>query len=242
MNRTPDCPDLIVFDADDTLWESAIFFERAEEDFLLLLKTLGLGVPEARQLVHRRDIERLTLTGYGVRPYIGTLISVLHELCPETPDWAESCMQEIGDSLLSHPVILLPGVPRALEWTASMGIRMIVYTMGEHSHQTDKFRRSGLSRFVEDFVVVGSKTACEMSRLLEDRGVPPQRCLVVGNSPRSDVNPALEVGAWAVLCARERLWQAEVAELTDPARVHHIETLDELPALLGGFYGATRPI
>lgn len=227
-------PDLIVFDADDTLWESALYFERAEEDFLLLTKALGLDTIPVRQLVLRRDLERLSLTGYGARPYMGTLHTVLEELCPGRPSWSDKAFAEIGKALLSHPVILLPGALRALEWVAESGLKALVYTMGENDHQTDKFRRSGLDHLVPDCVVVERKTALALKKLLDDRGISPGRCVVVGNSPRSDVNPALQIGAIPVLCARERLWQAEKEDVLDPSRVHHIECLDELPGVISG--------
>jgi putative hydrolase of the HAD superfamily len=224
----------VVFDADDTLWESALYFERAEEDFLILMRALGMDTTGVRQMVHRRDLERLALTGYGARPYLGTLHAVLEELCPDRPAWADRAFEEIGRSLLAHPVILLPGALEALEWIVRSGLPAIVYTMGETDHQTDKFKRSGLDRLLPECVVVDRKTPAELRKLLDDRGIDPGSCLVVGNSPRSDVNPALEIGASAVLCARERLWQAEEQEILDASRVHHIESLAELPGLIEG--------
>jgi len=224
--------DLIVFDADDTLWESALYFERAEEDFLMLMRALGMDTTGVRQLVHRRDIERLSLTGYGARPYLGTLKAVLEDLCPDRPPWADKAFMEICAALLGHPVILLPGAEEALGWVSVSGLRALVYTMGEPDHQNDKFSRSGLDRLVAECVVVPEKTAKELERLFREKHADPASCIVVGNSPRSDINPALETGATAVLCARERLWQAEKEDILYPSRVNHIETLAELPALV----------
>ncbi len=233
--------DLCVIDADDTLWESALFFERAEEDFVLLTRSLGFDPPAVRRLVHSRDIERLALTGYGARPYLGTLRSVLDELCPRRPAWADSAFEEISGALLHHPVILLPGARQALEWLRERELPAIVYTMGEHDHQLSKFSRSGLSDLVEECIVVERKTPEALSALLSSKGVEPSRSLVIGNSPRSDVNPALQVGASAVLCARERLWQAEKEDILDPGRVHRLETLSELPSLLSSLEAAPAP-
>lgn len=224
--------DLFVIDADDTLWESALYFERAEEDFILLTRSLGFDSPSVRRLVHSRDIERLALTGYGARPYLGTLRAVLDELCPRRPSWADSAFAEISRALLEHPVILLPGARQSLEWLRERDLPMIVYTMGEQDHQRSKFSRSGLSDLVEECVVVERKTPEALADLLSSKGVEPSRSLVIGNSPRSDVNPALKVGASAVLCSRERLWQAEKEDILDPGRVHHLETLSDLPSLL----------
>ena len=76
---------LVILDADDTLWESSLFFERAEDDFTSLLESAGLDGETVRALVHRRDIERLDSTGFGARPYLDTLESVMAELLPAIP-------------------------------------------------------------------------------------------------------------------------------------------------------------
>jgi putative hydrolase of the HAD superfamily len=232
MKPVFDRPDLVVIDADDTLWESALYFERAEEDFLLLMRTLGHPGDEVRALVQRRDLERLELTGYGARPYLDTLRSVMQELAAPVPAWAGDAFGQISDSLVGHPVILLEGALDALASLKESGLKTVVYTMGEPGHQMDKFRRSGISDLVDCCKVVPRKTEQAFSTLLESQGVLPGRVIAVGNSPRSDINPALRAGASAVLCCRERLWQAEEAEIVDPGRVATISCLAELPALL----------
>jgi putative hydrolase of the HAD superfamily len=225
-------PDLLVIDADDTLWESALYFERAEQDFLLLMRTLGHPGDEVRALVHRRDLERLELTGYGAGPYLDTLHTVMHELVRPAPPWAEDAFRQISGSLFGHPVILLEGALDALDIFRASGLKTVVYTMGEPGHQMDKFRRSGVADLVDCCKVVPRKTEQAFVMLLESQGVPPERVVAVGNSPRSDINPALQAGASAVLCCRDRLWQAEEAEILDPGRVATISCLAELPPLI----------
>ena len=232
MKPLPERPDLVVIDADDTLWESALYFERAEEDFLLLLRTLGHPGEEVRELVHRRDLERLELTGYGARPYLDTLRTVMSELVRPVPAWAEAAFVQISESLFGHPVILLEGALEALAILKAAGMKTVVYTMGEPGHQMDKFGRSGIADLVDCCKVVPRKTEQAFSKLLESHGVPPGNVVAVGNSPRSDINPALLAGASAVLCCRDRLWQAEEAEIIDPGRVTTISCLAELPPLI----------
>src|SRR6056297_461265 len=190
MNKTP----LLLTDADDTLWESALYFRRAEEDFVCLMESLGRDADDVRRLVHSRDIERLSSTGYGAEPYMDTLEAVLRELCPAPSDWAIDCIASIRRTLLGHPLILLPGVENTIESLAQQGHTTIVYTMGEEEHQMDKFRRSRLSRTVDGVRVLPVKTGEGLEALMEDLAADPARTAVVGNSPRSDIRPALEVG------------------------------------------------
>lgn len=225
---------LVILDADDTLWESSLFFERAEDDFTSLLESAGLDGETVRSLVHRRDIERLDSTGFGARPYLDTLASVMAELLPGgIPAQVAGSFRDISAALLSHPVILLPGTTSALGTLRDAGIETVVYTMGRRDHQESKFERSGTGPLVSSLEIVDRKTEASLRSLLSRRGVGPSDAVCVGNSPRSDINPALAAGAGAVLFSRDRLWAAEREEIADPERVSVISSLTELPAILG---------
>lgn len=225
---------LLLLDADDTLWESALFFERTEQDFLSLMSAVGHSEEKVRSTVHRRDVERLSVTGYGARPYMDTLRTIMLELVPETPVWVPAAMDNIERNLLEHPVILLPGVTETLVALDDFPLRKVVYTMGERDHQEDKFRRSGLKDLVDELRVVDVKSANSLTEILNSAGIPPERCIVAGNSPRSDINPTLSIGAHAVHLMRQRTWAAEREDFIDPGLVSTIESFDELPGVITG--------
>ena len=226
---------LLLIDADDTLWESALFFERTEHDFLSLMTALGAAEEEVRRTVHRKDIERLAITGYGARPYMDTLRMIMRDLAPGPPSWALTAMDDIQKSLLDHPVILFPGVISTLESIKSLPVKTAVYTMGEKDHQTDKFERSGLNAYVDEFIIVPIKNVNALTDVLVYADVEPSNCIIVGNSPRSDINPALSVGAIAVHVVRDRTWAAEREDFIDPGSVVTIESFNELTGILDSF-------
>ena len=219
---------LLLLDADDTLWESALFFERTEHDFLALMTALGSTEETVRRIVHKRDVERLSVTGYGAKPYMDTLRVILQELVPESPLWALKAMDDIEMNLLSHPVILLPGVNNTLREMRNFPLRTIVYTMGEEDHQTDKFMRSGLINQVDELRIVPVKSINALRDTLVYADVKPENCIVVGNSPRSDINPALSLGAFAVHILKDQTWAAEREDFIDPGMVMTIESFEEL--------------
>lgn len=223
---------LLLLDADDTLWESALFFERTEHDFLCLMTSLGSAEEEVRQTVHKRDIERLSITGYGAMPYMDTLRMIMLEFVQEPPSWALTALNNIQTNLLGHPVILLPGVQSTLTNMRNLPIRTIVYTMGEKDHQTDKFIRSGLSGFVDELRIVPRKSVNALRKILASTQTEPGNCIVVGNSPRSDINPALSLGAVAVHLLRDRTWAAEREDFIEPGKVITIENLNELSKIV----------
>ncbi|MCD4847296.1 MAG: HAD hydrolase-like protein [Candidatus Aegiribacteria sp.] len=222
------CKTLLILDADDTLWESALFFERTEYDFLELMYTLGFKRENIRHMVHTRDIERLSATGYGARPYINTLRNILFELIPEPPLWASTALHDIESTLLEHPVILMPGVMETLLAVKSLPVTTIIYTMGEQEHQYDKFMKSDLVKLVDDLIIVPEKTAANLEDLITRFNMTPDGCILVGNSPRSDINPALTLGIQAVHIIRDRTWAAEREDFINPGLVITIEKFDEL--------------
>lgn len=226
---------LLLLDADDTLWESALFFERTEHDFLSLLTALGSSEEDVRRIVHKKDIERLSVTGYGARPYMDTLRIIMLDLVPKAPSWALTAMDDIQKNLLGHPVILMPDVLSTLMYVKNLPLKTVIYTMGEKDHQTDKFDRSGLRSYVDDLRIVPRKTVNALHEILEDSAVKPSNCIVVGNSPRSDINPAISLGAVAVHVLRDRTWAAEREDFTDPGMVMTIRSFDELPDILSSF-------
>jgi putative hydrolase of the HAD superfamily len=228
---------LLVLDADDTLWESGSFFERTEHDFLSIMESLGFDRDLVRRIVHHRDIERLSVTGYGARPYIDTLRGILGSEAPNAPEWARQAMDDLEHTLLGHPVILLPGVLETMRSLRGYPVTPVVYTMGEHSHQMDKFVRSGLQDLVAGCRIVPLKTVARLEELLAEFGATASGSLLVGDSPRSDINPAITVGMRAVHVARSRTWAAEREDFADPGQVVTIERFDELPGILDSVLG-----
>ena len=224
---------LLIFDADDTLWESALYFRRAEEDFTALMQSLGWKPEVLRSEIHRKDIERLSVTGYGARPYISTLRAIMEDNIDPVTSYMIDSLEYISNSLLHHPLVLLPGVLGTLEKLSAAGKRMIVYTMGEEDHQRDKFNRSGISRYFEHCTVVPVKTEETMKELLVSSGVKPDDACMIGNSPRSDINPAIGCGVNALYVKRALTWQAEQTALDKPELVTTVTCLTDILPLTG---------
>lgn len=221
-----------VFDADDTLWESAGFFRAAEDSFASLMGGLGHSEGPVREEVHRRDIERLSVTGYGPGPYIETLRSILYDFVEKPSGDALSALERIGDTLYNHPVTPFPGVLSTLRSLSQLGHRLILYTMGEKEHQEDKYKKSGLSGLFEDCVVVPRKTPESLEALLDARGLSRAEVCLVGNSPRSDIAPALHCGVNAIFVKRPCTWIAEHGDIPVSRLLATVSHISDIPMLL----------
>ncbi len=221
-----------VFDADDTLWESAGYFVEAEDRFAALMSTLGFPEEQVRPEIHRRDIERLALTGYGPGPYMDTLSTIMHDLVQSPPESAAIAFHEIGVGLLNHPVEPYPGVIHTLECLAGLGHRLFLYTMGQREHQLDKLEKSGLTSYFEGSIVVPRKTPQTLEALLHEFNIERSAACVVGNSPRSDIAPALHCGVNAILVKRAATWTAEQMELPWNNLVASVDRISDIRVMI----------
>lgn len=228
----PEDIELIVFDADDTLWDCQSHFEDVQRRYYEMLSQYDDAATVASGLF---DTERanMELLGYGTKAF--TLSLVENAVRVSGGRVSGDVVGEIvrmGKSLLSMSAEPLDGVRDTLERLSSY--RMAMFTKGELLEQEGKLRRSGLAGFFEHVEIVSCKTEREHAALCERMGVVPEHVLMVGNSFRSDIAPAVTVGAWAAYIPFHVTWQLEHAEEYDHERIIKLSHIAELPAMLPG--------
>ena len=223
--------EVIGLDADDTLWHSEVYFDRAQRRFVDLVRRYvdpEIDVHAALGAVERRNLHRY---GYGIK---GFTLSML-EAAIEITDGALG-VDEIGQilaagrAMLDHPVDLLDGVDATLTYLAEAGYRLAIITKGDLHHQEMKIVASGLADRVERIEIVAEKDPQTYRRVVESMGVDPAAFCMVGNSVKSDVLPVLEIGGTAVHVPYHLTWEAEHAE--HDGTVPTLETIADLPAWL----------
>jgi putative hydrolase of the HAD superfamily len=223
---------LIAFDADDTLWHNERFFQEAQQRFFSLLAAHAdaAEVHDALLAVERRNIPAY---GFGIK---GFTLSML-ETAVDVTKWALTGVQakailELGREMLAHPVELLPGCAETL--AALHGrFELMLVTKGDLFDQERKIAHSGLSDFFSHVEIVSDKSADTYRRLFDRHGQGARRAMMVGNSLKSDVNPALDAGAYGVHVPHGHKWALEHDEAREShPRFHVIETLSDLPALI----------
>jgi putative hydrolase of the HAD superfamily len=139
-----------------------------------------------------------------------------------------------GREMLAHPVDLLP---HARETIAALApdFRILIITKGDLLDQERKVAQSGLGDLVHAVEIVSDKTAATYRTLFARHGTGPERAMMVGNSLKSDVLPALEAGAWGIYVPHGLTWALERADVPQgAARFRSIPDLAPLPALVRG--------
>ncbi|MBV8359754.1 MAG: HAD family hydrolase [Deltaproteobacteria bacterium] len=204
----------LIFDADDTLWDSNIHFHEAEAAFLEMLRMRGISHLEIRAAIRRHELDIIAEVGYGRGPYVRALHRVVRELLPAHHHDAFAIeVERIGMKLLSRHCELLPGVEPTLR-ELSRRHRLLLFTKGQPTEQMAKLERAGLRALFSRVGIPLEKDTAAYSLLLAQAGLDPASTFMIGNSPRSDINPALRAGLrGAVFIPHPHTWELECEEL-----------------------------
>ncbi len=207
--------DLIV-DADDTLWENNVYFERAFEDFVAYLEHSTLNAAEIRAIMDEIELANARLHGYGSLNF-GRNLQQCYLKLAEREIGAEDLETVKGFALriLEQPLEIIAGVEETLGYLAGRH-ELTLFTKGHVDEQRMKIERSGLGEFFAHTAIVKEKDVASYRQLASERGMDPRAAWMIGNSPKSDINPALEAGLNAVFIPHARTWTLERQELRAP--------------------------
>ena len=228
---------VIAFDADDTLWDCQGHFEEVEEHLYRLIATYCDNPKRELFDTESANMEDL---GYGCKAFTISIIETALRVGGDHLTAAELAdLLSHSKSLLHLPATPLPGVVETLKklreyFSDGDTVRMVVFTKGELQDQENKLRRSGLLRYFDDVEITSDKTQREFLALCEHQAIHPSELLMVGNSLKSDIAPALAIGAWAVHIPFHITWQLEHYDDIDHERLIKISHFSELLAILKG--------
>ncbi len=223
----------LIFDADDTLWENNIVFEAVIADFITWIDHPQLAEAEVRAVLD--EVERLHAAehGYGTKVFALTLEVTARRLREgELTDPDREQIARLLSRLAWDQLEIIEGVPETL---AELRGRhdLLLLTKGDHEEQAHKIARSGLAQYFRRTVITPEKNAETYRDLVVTAMLDPARTWMIGNSPRSDILPAVEAGLRGVFVPHEHTWRLEHSEL--PETHDRILRLPHFRALLDHF-------
>jgi putative hydrolase of the HAD superfamily len=225
----------LLIDADDTLWENNIYFERAIASFISFLDHQVHTADQVRE--HLNACERATIAahGYGLHSFRRSLVDCFEQLSesPLTPE-RHAQIVSFTNAIASNEIELLPGVDKTLD-ELSQRHRLIMVTKGDLVEQTDKLERSGLRSFFSDVEVLAEKNVTAYRAVTARHQCDPASTWMIGNSPKSDINPALAAGLNAVFIPHDFTWVLEHEMVEPPTGREHLMELDSFTQLLNYF-------
>lgn len=199
----------LLIDADDTLWENNIYFEQAVHEFIRYLNHSSLQADEIRAVLN--EVERDM--GYGSLNFTRSLLETYRRLAEhDFTDEDLAHVRTFGAAIARHPIELMSGVQETLEYLTPRH-RLILLTKGDEEEQKLKVENSGLEQYFSSIVIVREKDQSTYLELRDEMNLDPRQTWMIGNSPRSDINPALAADLNAVFIPHPHTWQLEIQDL-----------------------------
>lgn len=217
---------VIAFDADDTLWDCQSHFE-AVENHLYRLIAPYCEVPA--QELFKTESGNMADLGYGCKAFTISIIETALRVAGNHLSSEElSDLLADSKSLLHLPATPLPEVEETLQRLQAYPYRLVVFTKGELQDQENKLMRSGLAKYFSHVEITSNKTEVEFQQLCEHLDILPSQLLMVGNSLKSDIAPALTIGASAIHIPFHVTWQLEHSEDIEHERLIKINHFKEI--------------
>ena len=203
----------LLIDADDTLWENNIYFERAIVRFISFLNHHEFSPEQVREVLNDVERESIVTHGYGLHSFSHSLVATFERLSvqPVTPE-LHNQITGFAHAISAHPIEFLTDVPQTLQYLSTRH-RLILVTKGAFEEQSGKIERSGLREYFAATEIVAEKNPEVYHALVEKHSLVHDSTWMIGNSPRSDINPALAAGLHAVFVPHGDTWILEHEEV-----------------------------
>lgn len=222
---------ILLIDADDTLWENNIYFERAIAKFISFLDHKEHSPEAVRLILNEVERQSIVTHGYGLHSFSHSLVETFEKLSvdPVTPELHER-IRSFAHQIADHPIEVLAEVPETL---AYLGERhhLIMVTKGNPAEQAGKVERSGLVNYFSAIEIVAEKDLATYKSVIGKYALNADSTWMVGNSPKSDINPALAAGLHAVFIAHDNTWILEHEELASAPSEQRLLVLERFADL-----------
>jgi putative hydrolase of the HAD superfamily len=213
------------------LWENNIYFERAIAAFVEYLDHQVHTPEQVRAALNEAERETILSHGYGLTSFTQSLITCFERLSQTPPsEHQHEQIRKFAQAIAEQEIELLPGVAELLPELAQRH-RLILMTKGRQAEQADKLSRSGLAAHFSGVEIVSEKTPQAYCEVAARHHCDPRSTWMIGNSPKSDINPALAAGLNAVFIFHKDTWvleHAEIAAAPEGQRLLEVASFREL--------------
>jgi len=203
----------LLIDGDDTLWENNVYFEQAIETFIDFLAHSSMSRDQVRAALDEIERMNVAVHGYGSASFTKNLRQTYERLADRDlqPEDIEHVVQ-LGERIATQPMQLIRDVAETVRYLAGRH-ELLLLTKGHPEEQRLKIERSGLEQFFSATAIVREKDEATYRAIVGERQLDPARTWMIGNSPRSDINPALAAGLRAVFIPHQHTWRLEKEEV-----------------------------
>src|ERR1700722_17026750 len=172
----------LLIDADDTLWENNVYFERAIAAFISFLNHHESSPAEVRQALNAQERTTILAHGYGLTSFTRSLVATYERLSPEpVSEHNINRVRSFARTIAEQEIELLPGVAETLAELATRH-RLILMTKGNQAEQAAKLPRSGLAQHFAAVEIVAEKDPATYREAIHRHELSPHTSWMIGNS------------------------------------------------------------
>lgn len=248
INRAPSEADLtaVIFDGDDTLWETEELYDQCRSEAARIVQDLELDGDHFEKLQRELDVKNVARFGLSPERFPTSSVQAYELLASAA---GKPVKQEVADRIFAvssrvfqQRAPLYSNVEEVLE-EVRVSHKLGLLTKGDHNVQTKRIDDSGLRSYFDAIRIVDEKDKTAFMAMLNELRTQPGKAWSVGNSLRSDILPALEIGMRAIWI-ETHVWEHERAHgyesLSDP-RLFFGERLKDIPTMLSEFNSLSPP-
>jgi putative hydrolase of the HAD superfamily len=219
---------LVIFDADDTLWYVEPLYDRARSAVRAIVASAGLDGAAWEALERRRDVTNVVRFGLSPERFPTSCVEAYQQLSGSSDSRLEARIRAAASTVFTAPAPVAEGAAFALETLASVA-RLALLTKGDEVVQRSRLGASGLAPYFEAVSIVAEKNEVAFRALLVHFDSRPQQAWSVGNSLRSDIIPAIALGMRAIWIDAH-VWEYERYVPTDSPISGYISAADLVSA------------
>lgn len=232
----------VIFDGDDTLWQTERQYDEALELCQEYVGNHGVDPAEWRDLQRQIDVSLVDEFGFSRQRFPTSSVRAWEALSGDSGGARSAEVWRLSDTVFTSTARLVSGAETVLEHLAGLGHRLGLLTKGDHEVQVKRVGDAeSLVRHMDVVDIVSSKDAGDFRRVASRLGTAPQDCVAVGNSLRSDVLPSLEAGMRAVWI-EAYVWDYERTDTATPVPegATRLRSITRLPAHLRDLSAESR--
>nr|WP_263324704.1 HAD family hydrolase [Neobacillus sp. Marseille-Q6967] len=225
----------LILDLDDTLIHCNKYFKESKNKFVLQMQewftTLSNEMIKQKQL--ELDVKIVEKRGLHSSTYIDSLVKTYRYFSKKykrkVKDFEVDMIQKIGHSVFQVEVEPLPHMYEVLDMLQNDGHDLYLFTGGDVENQRRKIKELRLQSFFEDRIFIYEhKNTRALEELLEKINADKSTTWMIGNSLKTDIKPAIELGINAIHIPAENEWTYNIVDID----IQPNGTFAELPSLL----------
>ncbi len=208
----------LIFDADDTLWANNVFYERATYNFSQLVKKTGVSLDKVEKDFQSIEVQTVKEHGYGSDSFLVIMERLYRKYADilttvqQHKDYL-SIITDFKKRTQRRPAIF-PGVLPVLKQLQKR-FELYILTKGNIDEQNRKLQNSRLLPFFHGTFIELEKNQHTYERILQEKGWLATEVCMIGNSPKSDINPALKCGMQAIFIPYTYTWKFDTEPLLE---------------------------